>query len=104
MNVSTLVAERIADEKFYKIMGYSVEVTLFTDVIEVDDSTSCVRDNVIILDNVPKSMIDGVLMLYIDKITELDGEEGHYSIFRTNVEVVITFNVALNAKTFPTGM
>ena len=85
-------------------MGYSVEVTLFTDVVVIDDPTSCVRDNILILDNVPNSMIDGVLMLYIDSITDLDGEQNHYSILRTNVEVVITFNVALSAETFPAGM
>ena len=101
---STLVAERVAEKKFYKILGHSVEVTLITDVTVVDDPASHVRNNIIVLDNVPKSMNDDVLMLYLDNITELDGEQSHYTIFHNNAEVVITFNVELNAETHPAGM
>ena len=79
-------------------------MTLVTDAIAVSDPTLHDRDNIIILDNVPKSMNDDILMLYIDHITELDGEQSHYRIYHTNVEVVIMFNVPLNAELFPAGM
>ena len=98
---------RVAEKKNYKIVGYVVEVTLFTGTIEdttSDDPTSLVSDNILILDNVPSNMNDGVLMLYIDGITELDGEQNDYSIDHDNVEVVVTFNVALDAQSFPAGM
>ena len=91
---------RVAEKKVYKIMGYVVEVVLFTGAIEditSDDPTSLVSDNILILDNVPSTMNDDVLLLYIDNITELDGEQNDYSIDHDNVEVVITFNVALEA-------
>ena len=101
---STLVAERVAEKKFYKILGHSVEVTLITDVTVVDDPASHVRNNIIVLDNVPKCMNDDVLMLYLDNITELDSEQNHYTIFHNNAEVVITFNVELIAEAFPAGM
>ena len=103
----TLVAVRVAEKKVYKIVGYSVEVVLFTGVIEditSDDPTSLASDNILILDNVPSSMNDDVLMLYIDNITELDGEQNDYSINRHNVEAIITFNVGLNVQRYPAGM
>ena len=103
----TLVAAKVAEKKFHKIVGYSVEVVLFTGAIEdvtSDDPTSVVSDNVLILDNVPSSMSDDVLMLYIDSITELDGEQNDYSIDHDNAEVIITFNATLDTLKFPAGM
>ena len=98
---------KVAEKKVYKILGCVVEVTLFTSVIEdttSDDPTSLVSDNILILDNVPSTMNDDVLLLYIDSITELDAEQNDYSIDHDNVEVVVTFNVALDAQRFPAGM
>ena len=98
---------KVAEKKVYKIAGYIVEVVLFTGAIEditSDDPTSLVSDNILILDNVPSSMNDDVLMLYIDNITELDNEQNDYSIDHDNVEVIITFNVALDAQRYPAGM
>ena len=103
----TLVAARVAEKKFYKIVGYSVEVVLFTGAVEdvtSDDPTSLVSDNVLILDNVPSSMSDDVLMLYIDSITELDSEQNDYSIDHDNAEVIVTFNATLDTHKFPAGM
>ena len=97
---------RVAEKKVYKILGCVVEVVLFTGTIEdttSDDLTSLVSDNILILDNVPSTMNDGVLLLYIDSITELDAEQNDYSIDHDNVEVVVTFNVALDAQRFPAG-
>jgi len=90
-------------------MGQSVEVALFTGSIEEcdvtsDDPTSQINDNVLILDNVPSSMSNDLLMLYIDNITELDGEQNHYNVERNNTEVIITFNTALDVNKFPAGM
>lgn len=98
---------RVAEKKVHKIVGYVVEVILFTGTIEdttSDDPTSPVNDNILILDNVPSTMYGGVLLLYIDDITDLDGEQNDYSVDYDNVEVVITFNVPLNAQRFPAGM
>ena len=98
---------RVAEKKVYKVLGYVVEVVLFIGVIEditSGDPTSLVSDNILILDNVPSIMNDDVLSLYIDNITGLDGEQNDYSIDHDNVEVVITFNVALDAQRFPAGM
>ena len=98
---------RVAEKKVYKIVGYVVEVVLFTGTIEditSDDPTSLVSDNILILNNVPSIMNDDVLSLYIDSITELDCDQNDYSIDHDNVEVVITFNVALDAQRFPAGM
>lgn len=102
----TLVAARLAEIKVFKIMGHSVEVALFTGTVEDDthsNPTSRVSDNVLILSNVPGSMSDGMLMLYIDNITELDGEQKDYSIDRNDAEVVVTFNAALDVHKFPGG-
>ena len=105
---NTLVAATVAERKVYVIMGHSVEVALFSgadEEITGDDSTPLViSDNMLILENVPSSMSDGILKLYIDSITELDGEKNDYSIDRSNDEVVITFNATLDVHKFPTGM
>ena len=82
-------------------MSHSVEVALFNDTVEKD---VLIGDNVLILDNVPSRISDDMLMLYIDSITELDGEQNDYSIDHKNSETVITFNVALDAHIFPAGM
>ena len=104
----TLVAARVAERKVYVIMHHSVEVALFSgadEEITGDDSIPLViSDNILILGNVPSSMSDGILKLYIDNITELDGEQNDYSLDRNNDEVVITFNAALDVHKFPTGM
>ena len=88
-------------------MGHPVEVALFSGTVEDDTHdipTSRVSDNVMILGNVPSSMSDGMLMLYIDNITELDGEKNDYNIDRNDAEVVITFNAPLDVHRFPAGM
>ena len=98
---------RVAEKKVCKIMGYIIEVALFTGAIEEvtsDDPTSVVSDNILILENVPSSMNDYVLMLYIDNATKLDGEENDYRINRDDAEVVITFHVALDVQRYPAGM
>ena len=98
----------MTEREVYVIMGHSVEVALFTGAVEEitsDDSTPLVvSDNVLILDNVPRSISDDMLMLYIDNITELDGEQNDYSINHNSDEVVITFNAALDVHKFPAGM
>ena len=88
-------------------MGHPVEVVLFTGTVDDDTHdipTSRVSDSVLILGNVPGSMSDDMLMLYIDNITELDGEQNDYSINRNDAEVVITFNAPLDVHRFPAGM
>ena len=103
----TLVAARVAERQVYVIVGHSVEVSLFTDAVEditSDDSTPHVSNNVLILENVPSSMSDDVLMLYIDNITELDADQNDYSVDRNNDEVVVTFNATLDVHKFPAGM
>ena len=103
----TLVAARVAARAALVIMGCSVEVSLFTGGVEDitrDDSTPHLNDSVLILDDVPRSMSDVMLMVYIDYITELDGEQNDYSIDHNNDEVVITFNTALDVHEFPAGM
>ena len=103
----SLVAMRVAETRVYKILGYVVEVVLFTGAIEditSDDPTSLVSDNILILDNVPSVMNDDELSLYIDSITKLDCKQNDYSISHDNVEVVITFNVVLDAQRFLAGM
>ena len=91
------VAARVTEKKVHKIVGSTVEVELvaFTGTIESvtsDDPYSHDNsDNILILDNVPQTIQDEVLLLYIDSITELDGEDGDYTIDRNNTEVVVTF-------------
>ena len=102
-----LVAARVAERQVHVIRGHSVAVSLFTGAVEDnthDDHTPHVNDNVLILDNVPSSMSDDILKLYIDNITELDGEQSDYSTDRNNAEVVITFNTTLDVHKFPAGM
>ena len=97
----------MAEKEDFTIVGHSVEVALFSGAVEDDthdNPTSCVSDNVLILGNVPGSMNDDMLMLYIDNITELDGEQKDYIVDRNDAEVVITFNVALDMHKFPSGM
>ena len=84
-------------------MSHSVEVMLFSGDITSVESTSQIS-NILILKNVPSSMNDAMLMLYIDNITELEEEQKDYNIDRNNAEVVITFNVPLDAQRFPDGM
>ena len=98
----------MAEREVYVIVGHSVEVSLFTGAVKditSDDSTLLViSDNILILENVPSSMSGDMLIVYIDYITELDGEQNDYSIDRNNDEVVITFNTALDVHKFPAGM
>ena len=97
----------MAKREVYVIVGHSVEVSLFTGAVEditSGDSTPLFSDNVLILDNIPSSMSDDMLMIYIDYITELDGEQNDYSVDHNNDEVVITFNTALDVHIFPAGM
>ena len=97
----------MAEREVYVIMGHSVAVALFTSDVEDitnDDSASHINDNVLILDDIPGSMTDDMLMLYIDNITELDGEQNDYSIDHNDAEVVITFNATLDVHKFPAGM
>ena len=55
----------------------------------------------ILVNNVADTISDDLLYLYIDKITELDGESGDYTITRCDSsQVKITFNTS--AK-LPTG-
>jgi len=78
-------------------VGSTVEVELVasTGTIESVTSDDCNShdnsDNVLILDNVPQTVKDAVLLLYIDSITELDSEDEDYTIDRNNTEVVVTF-------------
>ena len=103
---SYLVASRVAERHIYVIMGHSVKVVLFSGTVEDDTHdipTSRVSDNVMILGNVPGSMSDGMLMLYIDNITELDGKQNDYNIDRNDAEVLITFYTTLDVHKFPAG-
>ena len=52
--------------------------------------------------SVPSNINDDVLSLYIDSITELDGEQNDYSIYHDYVEVVVIFNVALKVGMYLT--
>ena len=78
-------------------MGSTVEVKLVSSTGPIESVTSDDPnshdnyDNILILDNVPQTVQDEVLLLYIDNITELDGEDGDYTIDRNNTEVVVTF-------------
>ena len=93
----TVVAARVAEKKFHKIVGSTVEVELVSSTGPIESVTSDDPnshdnyDNILILDNVPQTVQDEVLLLYIDNITELDGEDGDYTIDRNNTEVVVTF-------------
>ena len=79
-------------------------MVLFSGDVTSDESTSHIDNNILILKNVPSSMNDDMLMLFIDNVTELEGEENAYSIDHTDAEVMITFNVPLDAQRFPAGM
>ena len=87
------VAARVAQKKFHKIVGSTVEVELVASTGTIESVTSDDPnshdnfDNILILDNVPQDEV----LLYIDSITELDGEDGDYTIDRNNTEVVVTF-------------
>ena len=97
----------MAKREFHVILGHSVKVSLFTDAIEDitrDDSTPLLSESVLLLNNIPSHMSDDMLMVYIDYITELDGEQNDYSFDHNNAEVVITFNTALDVHKFPAGM
>ena len=92
-----VVAARVVEKKFHKIVGSTVEVELVSSTGPIESVTSDDPnshdnyDNILILDNVPQTVQDEVLLLYIDNITELDGEDGDYTIDRNNTEVVVTF-------------
>ena len=91
------VAARVAEKKVHKIVGSTVEVELVASTGTIESVTSDDPnshdnfDNILILDNVPQTVQDEVLLLYIDSMTELDGEDGDYTIDRSNTEVVVTF-------------
>ena len=78
-------------------MGSTVEVELVASTGTIESVTSDDpnshdnSNNILILDSVPQTVQDEVLSLYIDNITELDGEDGDYTIDRNNTEVVVTF-------------
>jgi len=90
------VAARVAEKKVHKIVGSTVEVELVASASTTESVTSDGPnshdnfDNILILDNVPQTVQDEVLLLYIDSMTELDGEDGDYTIDRSNTEVVVT--------------
>ena len=55
----------------------------------------------ILVNNVPDTISDDLLYLYIDNITELDGEGGDYTISRCDgLQVIITFKPS---AILPTG-
>jgi len=88
------VAARVAEKKVHKILDSTVEVELVASTgtnksVTSDDLNY--SDNVLILDNVPQTVKDAVLLLYIDSITELDSDNEDYTIDRNNTEVVVTF-------------
>ena len=103
VTIHTLVAAKVAEKSNYKIVSHSVEVVLISGDLTSVESTSH-SNNTLILKHVPSSMNDDMLMLYIDNITELEGEQKDYSIDQNNTEVVITFNVPLDTQKFPNGM
>ena len=96
-SVCCAVAARVAEKKVHKIVGGTVEVELVASTGTIESVTSDDpnshdnSDNILILDNVPQTIQDEVLLLYIDNITELDGEDGDYTIDCNNTEVVVTF-------------
>ena len=91
------VAARVAEKKVHKIVGSMVEVELVASTGTIESVTSDDpyshdnSDNILILDSVPQTIQDEVLLLYIDNITELEGEDGDYTIDHSNTEVMITF-------------
>jgi len=96
-SVCCAVAARVAEKKVHKIVGSTVEVELVASTGAIESVTSDDpnshdnSDNFLILDNIPQTVKDAVLLLYIDSVTELDGEDGEYTIDRNNTEVVVTF-------------
>jgi len=55
----------------------------------------------ILISNVTDVISDALLYLYIDNITELEGESGDYAITRCDgLKALITFNTSVN---LPTG-
>jgi len=90
--ILVIVAARVAETKVHNILGkeLTVELKVLTNA----------RANILI-SNVTDAISDALLFLYIDNITELEGESGDYAITRCDgSKAIITFNTSVN---LPTG-
>ena len=88
-----LVAAKVAETKVHKIMGKELTVELNKPItVQKATMVTCHEQAAILVNNVADTISDDLLYLYIDKITELDGESGDYTISRCDgLQVIITF-------------
>ena len=87
------------ETKVHKILGkdLTVELKKPTELQKTSVSTNLS----ILVNNVPDTISDDLLVLYIDNLTGLDGESGDYIINRCDgLQVTITFNASVD---LPTG-
>ena len=96
------VAAKVAETKVHKILGKELTVELKKPTTVQKATTVTGHEQVaILINNVADTISDDLLYLYIDKITELEGESGDYVITRCDrLQVIITFNASAN---LPTG-
>ena len=95
-----LVAAKIVETKVHRILGKDLTVELKKPVQEASLPAGH-EQAAILVSNVTSTLSYDLLYLYIDNITELDGESGDYIISRRdNLQVIITFDIS---ATLPTG-
>ena len=87
-----IVAAKIVETKVHKILGKDLTVELKKPKPKASGLTDH-KKAAILINNVADTISDDLLFLYIDNITELDGESRDYIISRCdNLQVIITFN------------
>ena len=101
----TVVAAKVVETKVHRILGKDLTVELKKPTVAPVQKDSTViashEQAAVLVKNVTNTISDALLYLYIDNITELEGEHGDYSITRCDgSQVIITFS---SSENLPTG-
>ena len=81
------------ETKVHKILGKELTVELCKSItVQKANTVTGHEQAAILVNNVADAISDDLLYLYIDKVTEMDGENGDYTISRCDgLQVIITF-------------
>jgi len=89
------VAAKVAESETHKILSREVTVELMEPNQPPPTANTFTDGYSIVINNVSENILEELLYLYIDNVTELDGEGGDYVMKRQDhdrTQLVVTFN------------
>ena len=93
MYVLNLVAAKVAERKVHVILHIEVTVELVASKKSLASTISTTSQSNILISNIPADTSDELLLLYLDKLTQLSGESEDYIIkWNGPSQVVVSFN------------